>query len=33
MILAAAYLLWMFQRIFFGEVSDFLKGIGHHLRT
>ena len=31
MILGAAYLLWMFQRIFFGEVSDFLKGLGHHL--
>jgi NADH-quinone oxidoreductase subunit M len=31
MILAAGYLLWMFQRVFFGEVSDFLKGIGHHL--
>jgi NADH-quinone oxidoreductase subunit M len=30
-ILAAAYLLWMFQRVFFGELSDFLKGIGHHL--
>ena len=32
MILAAAYLLWMYQRIFFGEVSDFLKGLGHHLQ-
>ena len=31
MILAAAYLLWMYQRLFFGELSDFLKGIGHHL--
>jgi NADH-quinone oxidoreductase subunit M len=31
MILAAAYLLWMFQRIAFGEVSEFLKGLGHHL--
>jgi len=31
MIAAAAYLLWMFQRVFFGEVSEFLKGIGHHL--
>ena len=31
MIFAAAYLLWMFQRVFFGEVSEFLKGIGHHL--
>jgi NADH-quinone oxidoreductase subunit M len=32
MILAAAYLLWMYQRVFFGEVSDFLKGVGHHLQ-
>src|SRR5919108_2060749 len=31
MILSAAYLLWMFQRIIFGDVSDFLRGIGHHL--
>ena len=31
MILAAGYLLWMYQRIVFGEVSDFLKGLGHHL--
>jgi len=31
MILAAAYLLWMFQRIVFGELSDFLKGLGSHL--
>jgi NADH-quinone oxidoreductase subunit M len=31
MILAAAYLLWMYQRLFFGEVSDFLRGIGSHL--
>jgi NADH-quinone oxidoreductase subunit M len=31
MVLAAGYLLWMFQRIAFGELSDFLKGIGHHL--
>jgi NADH-quinone oxidoreductase subunit M len=31
MILAAAYLLWMQQRVLFGPVSDFLKGIGHHL--
>jgi NADH-quinone oxidoreductase subunit M len=31
MILAAAYLLWMFQRVVFGEVSDFLKNLGHHL--
>jgi NADH-quinone oxidoreductase subunit M len=31
MILAAGYLLWMFQRLFSGEVTDFLKGLGHHL--
>jgi NADH-quinone oxidoreductase subunit M len=31
MILAAAYLLWMYQRVAFGEVSDFLRGLGHHL--
>jgi NADH-quinone oxidoreductase subunit M len=31
MVLAAGYLLWMFQRIAFGEVSEFLKGLGHHL--
>ncbi|HVM29189.1 MAG TPA: NADH-quinone oxidoreductase subunit M [Candidatus Limnocylindrales bacterium] len=32
MMLSAAYLLWMFQRVIFGEVSDFLRGLGHHLR-
>ena len=31
MVLAAAYLLWMYQRLFFGEVSDFISGLGHHL--
>jgi NADH-quinone oxidoreductase subunit M len=31
MVLAAAYLLWMFQRIVFGEPSAFLTGLGHHL--
>jgi NADH-quinone oxidoreductase subunit M len=31
MILGAAYLLWMFQRLFTGELSDFLRGLGHHL--
>ena len=31
MILAAAYLLWMFQRVMFGELSDFFRGLGHHL--
>ncbi len=29
MILAAGYLLWMFQRMFFGELSEFFQ---HHLR-
>jgi NADH-quinone oxidoreductase subunit M len=31
MILAAAYLLYVYQRIVFGEVSEFLSGLGHHL--
>jgi NADH-quinone oxidoreductase subunit M len=31
MILAAAYLLWMQQRVLFGPLSDFLKGLGPHL--
>ncbi|HSK51769.1 MAG TPA: NADH-quinone oxidoreductase subunit M [Clostridia bacterium] len=31
MIFGAAYLLWMFQRVAFGEVSAFLEGLGHHL--
>jgi NADH-quinone oxidoreductase subunit M len=31
MILAAGYLLWMFQRIFTGELSEFLAGLGDHL--
>jgi NADH-quinone oxidoreductase subunit M len=31
MILAAAYLLWMFQRVVFGELSEFLRGLGGHL--
>ena len=31
MILGAAYLLWMFQRVAFGEVSEFLEGLGDHL--
>jgi NADH-quinone oxidoreductase subunit M len=31
MILAAAYLLWMQQRVLFGPVSDFLRGLGKHL--
>lgn len=31
MILAAGYLLFMYQRVVFGEPSDFIKGLGHHL--
>ena len=31
MILAAGYLLCMYQRIVFGEVSPFLESLGHHL--
>jgi NADH-quinone oxidoreductase subunit M len=31
MILAAAYLLWMFQRVVLGEPSEFLLGLKHHL--
>jgi NADH-quinone oxidoreductase subunit M len=31
MIFAAAYLLWMQQRVLFGPLSDFLRGLGHHL--
>ena len=31
MVLGAAYLLWMFQRLFTGEVSEFLRGLGDHL--
>jgi NADH-quinone oxidoreductase subunit M len=31
MILAAGYLLYMYGRIAFGEVSDFLANLGHHL--
>jgi hypothetical protein len=31
MILAAGYLLYMYGRIVFGEVSDFLPGLGDHL--
>jgi NADH-quinone oxidoreductase subunit M len=31
MMLGAAYLLWMYQRVVFGDMSDFLKGLGHHL--
>ena len=31
MIIGAAYLMWMYQRIVFGELSDFLRGLGSHL--
>jgi NADH-quinone oxidoreductase subunit M len=31
MILSAAYLLWMLQRIIFGDLSELLRGLGHHL--
>jgi NADH-quinone oxidoreductase subunit M len=31
MILAAGYLLWMYQRLVFGEVSDFFRSLGRHL--
>ena len=31
MILAAAYLLWMFQRVVLGEPSPFLLGLKHHV--
>jgi NADH-quinone oxidoreductase subunit M len=31
MILAAGYLLYMYGRVVFGEVSDFLTGLGDHL--
>jgi NADH-quinone oxidoreductase subunit M len=31
MVLAATYLLWMFQRVAFGELSEFLRGLGGHL--
>jgi NADH-quinone oxidoreductase subunit M len=31
MILAAAYLLWMYQRVVLNEPSPFLLGLGHHL--
>jgi NADH-quinone oxidoreductase subunit M len=31
MVFGAVYLLWLFQRVGFGELSDFLKGLGHHL--
>jgi NADH-quinone oxidoreductase subunit M len=32
MILAAAYLLWRFQRVVFGELSGFLRVLGGHLK-
>ena len=30
-IIGAAYLMSTYQRVAFGEVSEFLKGLGHHL--
>ncbi len=31
MVFGGVYLLWMFQRVAFGEPSDFLLKLGHHL--
>jgi NADH-quinone oxidoreductase subunit M len=31
MVLVATYLLWMFQRVTFGTLSDFLRGRGDHV--
>jgi NADH-quinone oxidoreductase subunit M len=31
MTIGAAYLLWLYQRMFTGDLSDFLRGLGHHL--
>ena len=31
MVFAGVYLLWMYQRVIFGDLSEFLRGIGHHL--
>ncbi len=31
MMLGAAYLLYMYQRVIFGDLSDFLRGLGDHL--
>ncbi len=31
MVLAATYLLWMFQRVAFGTLSEFMRGLGAHL--
>jgi NADH-quinone oxidoreductase subunit M len=31
MVFAGVYLLWMYQRVAFGEASDFIKGLRHHL--
>ena len=31
MVFAGVYLLWMFQRVVFGEPSEFLVKLGHHL--
>jgi NADH-quinone oxidoreductase subunit M len=32
MMLGAAYLLWMYQRVVFGELSSFLRSLGGHLQ-
>jgi NADH-quinone oxidoreductase subunit M len=31
MVFGAVYLLWMFQRVAFGPLSEFLRGLGRHL--
>jgi NADH-quinone oxidoreductase subunit M len=31
LILSAVYLLYMYQRVVFGDVSPFLRGLGEHL--
>jgi NADH-quinone oxidoreductase subunit M len=30
-IFGAVYMMWMYQRVTFGELSSFLRGLGHHL--
>jgi NADH-quinone oxidoreductase subunit M len=31
MTIGAAYLLWLYQRMFTGDLSEFFQGLGHHL--
>jgi NADH-quinone oxidoreductase subunit M len=31
MTIGAAYLLWLYQRMFTGDLSEFFRGLGHHL--